>query len=992
MGLPVTTPSNSKFGFWRHFLPIFLPVALAILVLLGYLYRQAQEASLLEIKNEERLHIETGAQFLVKDLRVVKGDVLLVAGLDSLKRAIETPSPENLERLAGDFTTLSQGRSVYDQVRWLDETGRERVRVNFQAGKAYAVPEEQLQDKHARYYFIATQKLRAGVLYISDFDLNVENGRLEIPHKPTLRLATPVFDQAGTRRGIVIINYLGKHLLDSLAADIYTDVPQGKHLLLNQDGYWLRSPRPEEEWGFMLGRKETFGNRHPEVWMRMRATAQGQVLDDSGLWSFITIRPENSGDEATGSDLAAAADSASGNATGYWKAVSWIPTRELDRLTAASARSWLILGTVFMAFVAIISGRLAVDQQRRKLAETTLRDLNRSLERQVEERTQRLRQQEAKFHALVDNSPEGILFTDGLGNISFASNQALSILGFGQESMVLGRHILGFAAPDHMEKAKAYLGALYADEAHGPFMFEATREDASRIWLEINGDVQFGKEGDITDMVFLIRDISGRKRGEQELKDAEQRFHTLVANIPGMVYRCELHAPWRLFYVSEGCESLTGNTAETFLNPQHPLEYINIILEEDRPEVERAVEEAIRLQRHYHMDYRIRRADGNLRWVHERGRAHYETDGTPAHLDGVILDITERKQAEQAIQLANKRLEDSYGALQAYSLDLARINEMNELLQSCQDASEAYQVVGQAAHNLRLGTGGALAVVTQRGHYLETVANWGDGAGMSDRFELEQCWSLRKGQRHAVFDMDKGPHCSHFQDRPDTPYICTPMTSQGENIGLITVRFRPDTLQEELLRVRQLVTTLSDSLKLALHNIRLREDLHEQATRDPLTGLYNRRYLDETLPRELHRCLREGIPLALAMLDIDHFKRFNDTWGHEAGDLALVEVARILRENLRASDIACRYGGEELVAVMPGADQQEARERIEKIAARMRSMDLSIHDQNLPPITFSAGLAFTPENGDGADALIHAADQALYAAKAAGRDRIILAG
>jgi diguanylate cyclase (GGDEF)-like protein len=169
------------------------------------------------------------------------------------------------------------------------------------------------------------------------------------------------------------------------------------------------------------------------------------------------------------------------------------------------------------------------------------------------------------------------------------------------------------------------------------------------------------------------------------------------------------------------------------------------------------------------------------------------------------------------------------------------------------------------------------------------------------------------------------------------------------------------------------------------------EELQKQAIRDPLTGLFNRRYLDETLPREIHRALREEDGLAVVMIDLDHFKAFNDEWGHEAGDLVLLGVAEALLDGLRASDIACRYGGEEILVVMPGADAEEAVARISAISAQVRNMGASAMGRNLPPVTFSAGVATVPEHGNNAEMLLRAADRALYMAKETGRNRVVVA-
>ena len=180
-------------------------------------------------------------------------------------------------------------------------------------------------------------------------------------------------------------------------------------------------------------------------------------------------------------------------------------------------------------------------------------------------------------------------------------------------------------------------------------------------------------------------------------------------------------------------------------------------------------------------------------------------------------------------------------------------------------------------------------------------------------------------------------------------------------------------------------------MTLALSNIRLREALRDQATHDPLTGLFNRRFLDETLEREILRALREKKPFAAAMVDIDHFKKFNDTHGHEAGDRVLTEVAHCIRASLRQSDIAYRYGGEEILIVMPASEAGEAAKRMEEISARLQNLNIVWGDKMLPAITISAGIASMPQHGTSSEAVLRAADHALYAAKQAGRNRVCIA-
>jgi diguanylate cyclase (GGDEF)-like protein len=170
------------------------------------------------------------------------------------------------------------------------------------------------------------------------------------------------------------------------------------------------------------------------------------------------------------------------------------------------------------------------------------------------------------------------------------------------------------------------------------------------------------------------------------------------------------------------------------------------------------------------------------------------------------------------------------------------------------------------------------------------------------------------------------------------------------------------------------------------------EKLNDQATTDPLTGLYNRRYLMEFLQRELDRARRATTPVAAIMLDVDHFKRINDTFGHAAGDLVLTEIAGLLKRHIRGSDMVCRHGGEEFVLILPGASLEGARQRAENIRTLVKSLDLKFRGQPLGTTTASLGVALFPDHAGEGESLLHAADEALYEAKGAGRDRVVVSG
>lgn len=352
-----------------------------------------------------------------------------------------------------------------------------------------------------------------------------------------------------------------------------------------------------------------------------------------------------------------------------------------------------------------------------------------------------------------------------------------------------------------------------------------------------------------------------------------------------------------------------------------------------------------------------------------------------------IRDITERKHAETQLVDANENLLALVNELQRRDKESQLLNQMNDLLQSCMTEAEAYQVITLKAGELFPGQNGCLAILRKKGNDLETVACWGPDQLITPAFVLEDCWALRRGQMHEVADPQNGLLCRHFNHRPQAGYLCLPLTVHGQTLGVLCLIEGPVPKSKHQLSLQQLALTFGETIKLSLSNLKLRDALRQQAILDTLTGLFNRRYLDETLPRELHRAQRLGAPLSVVMLDIDGFKQFNDSFGHASGDSLLREFGLVMREHLRKSDISCRYGGDEFVLILPDSSADDAEQRVEQIRRVIKELR---GEQMLDGITMSAGIAHMPEHGITEPELLLAADEALYAAKQAGRDRIVV--
>jgi diguanylate cyclase (GGDEF)-like protein/PAS domain S-box-containing protein len=355
-----------------------------------------------------------------------------------------------------------------------------------------------------------------------------------------------------------------------------------------------------------------------------------------------------------------------------------------------------------------------------------------------------------------------------------------------------------------------------------------------------------------------------------------------------------------------------------------------------------------------------------------------------------IRDITARKHAEAQVQTANDELLTLVDELRLRDREMQLHNRMNDLLQSCTTKSEAYQVISLTAADVFPSHSGSLAILSAGNQPLEVVASWGPDVTTEPTFSMEDCWALRRGQLHEVLDPQAGLLCRHFTRVPQAGYLCQPLTVHGEILGVLSLMEHARRKGRHQLGSQQMAVTVSETIKLSLSNLRLREELRQQAIRDPLTDLFNRRYLDEALPRELYQAQRREMPLSIVMLDMDGFKQFNDSFGHGPGDELLREVGRALHKHLRKSDISCRYGGDEFLIVMADSSVADTQERLEQLRVSLKSLQIHYGEQVLGMTTLSAGIAQTPEHGTTTAELLRAADEALYAAKQAGGDRTVI--
>lgn len=353
----------------------------------------------------------------------------------------------------------------------------------------------------------------------------------------------------------------------------------------------------------------------------------------------------------------------------------------------------------------------------------------------------------------------------------------------------------------------------------------------------------------------------------------------------------------------------------------------------------------------------------------------------------VLLYRANRRQYQALTRRSTKEKE-----LLSEQLKLARdvklLGELNEWLQSSRSLDELFDMVKRFMTHVLPDAEGSVYVYSNSRDVLDGWASW-NGGTHKDHIHPDECWGLRRGRTYEYGDSEINFTCSHAEPHNDHPYFCFPILAHGETVGLLHLRAKSN--DSELFHAnRGLAQMCSEQISMAIANVRMRDELHDQSVRDPLTGLFNRRHMTETLRKTINDSQRSTEPFAVIAIDVDHFKKFNDTHGHDAGDMVLRAVGSVLQQDCDRDDVACRPGGEEFTVILPDCDLEQASERAENLRRAVENIKVRYGEKTLPRVTISVGLSMYPEHGTLPQMLLRSADDALYQAKALGRNRVVI--
>lgn len=624
--LPIEANPASWRTIAKLFLATYLPLALILTGLVYGSLRMDADIQLRALQVQETGEVQVSARILSHDFGEIASDLLFLSKTPSLMRFIEHGRKEEKDRVTEQFLNLSQEKQRYDQIRYLDSSGMEVIRVNMADGKAIVVPGTALQHKGDRYYFRDSIDLPAGEVYVSPFDLNIENGKIEAPHKPMLRFGTPVFNSAGKRKGVVFFNYLGKALL----ADFQNSMREKQHaMLLNQDGYWLSSPDPTQEWGFMHGRKDRFATQYPAIWEQISQQEQGSIQTDEGLFTYTTVYPLLSSQHATRTSQPQGAGTRDSKRAYFWKIVSFVPAAEIPSSAFTRHPRTLAIYSASLVLLAALALYLAATMASRRQLRAAM----------VES--------EARLREITDTLGEGIYVIDEKGYITFVNPEAEHLLGWSRDEF-MGQHAHDMFHYRKMDDTPAPSSecAIYQTNRTGQTYRGDSetfwRKDGSPLPVSVSASPIF-RDGKVVGTVTAFSDITQRKQAEEALLRSEAQLQhaqqlaqmgswelNLTSN--SLVWSEEIY---RIFEIDPAA---FGASYEAFLNAIHP---------DDREQVNAAYSESLETHQPYRIEHRLLFPDGRIKFVLERGETVYDAEGRPLRSIGTVQDITGLKQAEE---------------------------------------------------------------------------------------------------------------------------------------------------------------------------------------------------------------------------------------------------------------------------------------------------------------------------------------------------------
>ncbi len=1016
---------------FKGFIKTFGPIVLGILIVSGWFLNSRNQNYVELVSERQGTTVALGARIITRTLSTHASDAQFLARLVARRIDADNEQNANMRSIEDAFTDFARSRNFYFILRYIDETGAEQVRVDRSFAGPVISPPSALQNKGSRYYVQETLKAGKNDVYISQFDLNVEHGRIEVPYRPTLRFGCPVIDSFGRKRGVIVLNLDGASLLNQIR--LQAETGDGITMLTNGDGYWMLGTNPEEEWGHIINsaKSASMPNRFPEAWNIISRVDKAQVETQSGLFSFDTVGL------IPGAVMTEVPPSAE-DAKKRWKILTWVPS---DRLHVPWMMLYLIMIGITLIFLAFGCWHLTEYRIRQNDVEVILRE--------NEERTL----------AISQSSQDAIVMINSTDLITHWNPAAEELFGYKRDE-VMGQKLHDLIVPqDIRDKAKdgmqhfaksgegmaidkvhefdalhkggmlipvelavssfQFKGEWYAvgsmrdmtrrkevdvqlreSEATSRALMNAPTDSAVLIEpngtivainkiaaQRLNGSIEelIGKnlykvfpsevantrrdfikrvistgqshrfedsraerryltnlypvkndDGTVEKIAIFARDVTEQKQAESALINSEQRFRDVSVAVGEFIWETDAKGVFR--YMTEDVQLVLGYTAEEILGTS-PFDYLP---EEDEDDFARWQEDIYRHQTPFtNIELRNVTKDGRVIWLQINGVPYYNEHDVFMGFRGAAMNISDRKATEEAIKASERKLR----ALAESAYDAIIMVDTNGYVSFWNDAAENLfgylegEALGRPVHDL-IATEDDKEKA-ERGLFQFALTGAGQVVGA-----VQEAMARRKNGT---------------------------LVSVERSIS----GFRLGDSWYAVATIRDITERKATEAKLL-----------ELATTDGLTGLNNRRRFMELSEREFTRSVRYDRPLAMFMLDIDHFKDVNDSYGHDVGDDVLRSLSEIAVIALRGADILGRLGGEEFGVLLPETDAEAAMEVAERLRMSIENTAISTNDQALT-ITVSIGVSVLNSDTPSIEDLMKRADVALYDAKQSGRNRVI---
>jgi len=791
----------------RYFAILFIPSLIIVACISFSFYFTAQHSRQQVVEHQEIFSISQQETIIRNDIQAIIADLLLLVNHHHLHSTIGEGTDSGFDTVAEEFLIFARQKKIYDQVRFLDNTGMEQIRVNYNDGSPTIVPAEKLQAKGERYYFKDTLKLQHDEIFISPFDLNIEQGAIEEPQKPMIRFGAPVFNRKGEKFGIIVLNYLGTEVLDDISALL--EHAFGHRSLLNQAGYWLLGPDREKEWGFMYADKTdvSFAHHFPAAWQKIQQNDSGLFYENGDMYIFDTIYPLKEGlKSSTGSREAYQQSAKSLSAHDYyWKIVSHIPHNELNRLLHPNLFLYLFANGLLAILIGAGCWLIASFKIKQLRAE------------------QNVKKSEQKFRTIADFSYDWDAWLKPDGSYVYISPSCERITGYPAKHFTDDPNFfLEIVHPDDRKLLSTHRSKhLEQSFEKAEIYFRIIMKSGEIRWIWHQCQAVYSETGEWLGRRTTNRDVTEKHKVETAL----QRERDMFLCGPVATFTWQNRENWPVEQVSSNIVGILGYKAEDFLNGS--VVYAERIHPDD---LDKVTEEVTTHSKSgdtsfIHQPYRLISRSGDTIWVLDTTSIVRDSKGEITHYLGYLVDISEQKRQEQLVLESSKQQEElkrleslktMAGAI-AHRFNNAMtavLGNLDIMTMTLPEDSDEYQIASNAAQAAR----GAYQVGSMMLSYV--------GQNSLELKTLSLSDTLRESV--TAFKNQFPPSISLKFTPPDTPLYCSAdqqqikeviesiltnaIESLDENTGTIEVTFGTDYFATESFPVSFQYDTIQDGM------------------------------------------------------------------------------------------------------------------------------------------------------------------------------------